>query len=191
LWAKLQPLLPAPKGRHGRNDRLFIGAICWMLRTGATWRDPPAEFGPWRTVCGRYTRWTRRSHWDKILELLKKMGFSDTHLIDSTTVKANKAAAGASGGQENHGIGRSRGGLTTKIYMTLDERGVPLAVAFTAGQTSDFARADELAETNPCTQLIADRSYDSDHFRNTLSAKGIMPIISGRGRRKNVFPPGP
>jgi transposase len=116
------------------------------------------------------------------------MGLSGTHLIDSTIVKAHKAAAGASGGQENHGIGRSRGGLTTKIHMTLDERGVPLAVAFTAGQTSDFARADELAEANPCTQLIADRGYDSDHFRNMLSAKGIRPIIPGRGRRKNAFP---
>jgi transposase len=118
----------------------------------------------------------------------KKLGFSDTHLIDSTIVKAHKAAAGASGGQEKHGIGRSRGCLTTKIHMTLDERGVPLAVDFAAGQISDFARADELAEANSCTQLLAGRGYDSDHFRNMLFAKGIRPIIPGRGRRKNAFP---
>lgn len=33
LWEKLQGLLPKPKGRHGTNDRLFLEAICWMLRT--------------------------------------------------------------------------------------------------------------------------------------------------------------
>jgi transposase len=72
LWETLVPLLPAPKGRHGRNDRLFIEAVCWILRTGAAWRDLPSEFGPWRTVHGRYSRWARRGHWDKIFELLKK-----------------------------------------------------------------------------------------------------------------------
>jgi transposase len=72
LWKILQPILPAPKGRHGRDDRNFIEAMCWILRTGAAWRDLPEEFGPWRTVHGRYTRWTRRGHWAKIFDFLKK-----------------------------------------------------------------------------------------------------------------------
>ncbi|MDR3117765.1 MAG: transposase [Puniceicoccales bacterium] len=75
LWEELQPLLPAPKGRHGHDDRLFIEAVSWMLRTGAAWRNLPAKFGPWRTVHGRYSRWARRGHWKKILELLKKNGY--------------------------------------------------------------------------------------------------------------------
>jgi transposase len=70
LWAELQPLLPAPKGRHGRDDRLFIEAVWWIERTGAPWRDMPKEFGPWQTVHGRFSRWDKKKHWDKIFALL-------------------------------------------------------------------------------------------------------------------------
>ena len=43
LWNKFEKLLPAPKGRHGNNDRLFLEAVCWIIRTGAPWRDLPAD----------------------------------------------------------------------------------------------------------------------------------------------------
>ena len=48
LWAKLKELLPKPKGRHGKDDRLFLEAVCWMLRTGAAWRDLPLDYGNWK-----------------------------------------------------------------------------------------------------------------------------------------------
>jgi transposase len=41
MWSRLEKLLPKPKGRHGKDERLFMEAICWMLRTGAAWRDLP------------------------------------------------------------------------------------------------------------------------------------------------------
>ena len=63
LWEKIKGLLPKPKGRHGQNDRLFIEAICWMLRAGAAWRNLPPEYGNWKTVYDRYNdpppkKWT-------------------------------------------------------------------------------------------------------------------------------------
>ncbi|HAT2140497.1 TPA: transposase [Legionella pneumophila] len=45
MWSRLEKLLPQPKGRHGEDDRLFMEAICWMLRTGAAWRDLPPDYG--------------------------------------------------------------------------------------------------------------------------------------------------
>ena len=72
IWEKLQPLLPKPKGRHGEDDRLFLEAVCWLIRTGAPWRDLPHEFGPWKTVYNRYNRWAKKGHLDKLLEFLKK-----------------------------------------------------------------------------------------------------------------------
>ena len=45
MWSRLKKLLPRPKGSHGHDDRLFMEAICWMLPTGAVWRDLPPTYG--------------------------------------------------------------------------------------------------------------------------------------------------
>ncbi|KTC98144.1 transposase [Legionella erythra] len=50
MWSRLEKLLPKPKGRHGEDDRLFMEAIGWMLRTGAAWRDLPPDYGNWKSV---------------------------------------------------------------------------------------------------------------------------------------------
>ena len=50
LWAKLKELLPKPKGRYGKKDRLFLEAVFWMLRTGAAWRDSPLDYGNSKSV---------------------------------------------------------------------------------------------------------------------------------------------
>jgi transposase len=72
MWERLKPLLPSPKGRHGHDDRLFLEGVCWIVRTGAPWRDLPAAYGKWQTVYGRYNRWIKRGHFNQILEILKK-----------------------------------------------------------------------------------------------------------------------
>jgi len=73
MWEKLAPLLPTPKGRHGKDDRMFLEALYLVIRTGALWRDLPSEFGPWKPVYNRYNNWVKKGHLDQILEALKKM----------------------------------------------------------------------------------------------------------------------
>jgi transposase len=72
LWDKLKELLPKPKGRHGNNDRLFIEAVFWIIRTGSPWRDMPSEYGSWKTTYNRFNNWVKKGHLDEILEVLKK-----------------------------------------------------------------------------------------------------------------------
>ena len=55
MWSKLEQLLPAAKGRHGENDRLFIEAVCWIIRTGAPWRDLPPDH-EWHMMDGSVIR---------------------------------------------------------------------------------------------------------------------------------------
>ena len=55
VWAILEPLLTAAKGRHGKDDRNFLEAVGWVVRTGKPWRDIPKEFGPWKTVYAKFS----------------------------------------------------------------------------------------------------------------------------------------
>ena len=72
MWNKLKKLLPAPKGRHGNDDRQFLEAACWIIRTGCPWRDLPQDLGHWKTQYNRFNRWSKLNHLDKILSALKK-----------------------------------------------------------------------------------------------------------------------
>lgn len=72
IWVQLHPLLPRGKGRPGKNDRQFLEAVCWIVRTGAPWRDMPSEFGPWKTVYNRYNNWVKQGHLEEILDFFKK-----------------------------------------------------------------------------------------------------------------------
>jgi transposase len=58
----------------------------------------------------------------------------EIQMIDSTSVRAHQQAATAKGGPD-HCLGRSRGGLTTKIYVVVDAQGLPIRLGLTAGQT--------------------------------------------------------
>jgi transposase len=73
-WSRIKPLLPVNNraGRPPKNHRLMIEGICWILRTGAPWRDLPAEFGPWQSVYYRLREWSKKGVWEQIWAVLKK-----------------------------------------------------------------------------------------------------------------------
>ncbi|MER7728403.1 transposase [Streptomyces sp. NPDC096323] len=71
-WAVLCPLLPvAMLGRPSVCQRKLINGIRWRVRTGAPWRDLPAEYGPWQTVYGLFRRWQRDGVWSSVLTRLQ------------------------------------------------------------------------------------------------------------------------
>ena len=105
-WTRLEPLLP-PKSRKGRpqkDHRLILDALLWLGKTGAPWRDLPGRFGPWRTVATRFYRWTRVGLWDRLLAELRHITDAaggidwDVHMVDGTSVRAHRCAAGGKGG---------------------------------------------------------------------------------------------
>ena len=72
-WALLEPLLPGRKGVWGgvaHDNRRFINAVCWILRTGAPWRDLPPSYGDWKNTHRRFCRWRDRGVWEALLEQL-------------------------------------------------------------------------------------------------------------------------
>lgn len=81
-------------------------------------------------------------------------------------------------------IGRTKGGLNTKLHAVTDAKGRPLKVFMTAGQVSDYTGAAALLGCLPAAEwMIADRGYDADWFRDALKDKEIRPCIPGRKSR--------
>lgn len=101
-WVALEALLP--KARTGRppkwSKRQLIDGIRWRTRTGAPWRDVPAEYGPWQTVYGLFRRWQRDGTWVRILAGLQARADAAGLVtwevsVDSTIMRAHQHAAGA------------------------------------------------------------------------------------------------
>ena len=84
-------------------------------------------------------------------------------------------------------MGRSRGGLTTKIHALVDAEGLPIALKLTEGQAHDGRSAtDMLASIKAGQILLADRAYDSDALRQDLASRGAWANVKPMPNRKNV-----
>jgi transposase len=102
-WALLTPVLPDVTPRRGgrwMDHRLFLNGVFWRTRTGAPWRDLPAQYGNWKTVYMRHRRWSADGTWAAILDRLRQgcdreEGAQWTVGVDSTIVRAHQHAAGA------------------------------------------------------------------------------------------------
>lgn len=98
-WAALAPLMPTNQpGARRVDDRRVLSGIVHMLRNGGRWQDCPACYGPATTIYNRYHRWSQRGIWAGMLAALADATPGGLHLIDSTTAKAHRSAAGGKGG---------------------------------------------------------------------------------------------
>jgi transposase len=86
-------------------------------------------------------------------------------------------------------MGRSRGGLTTKIHALVDAEGLPIVLKLTEGQAHDGRSADDmLSSLTAGNILLGDRAYDSDRLRQTLAERGAWANIKPMPNRKNIPP---
>ena len=100
-WAKLKDILPGKAtdcGVTATDNRQFLEAVLWIMRTGAPWRDLPEEYGRWHTVYMRFSRWAQKGVWHRIAATMTADPDFEWIAIDSTIVRAHQHAAGAKGG---------------------------------------------------------------------------------------------
>lgn len=95
-------------------------AVIWKFRTGAPWRDLPERFGDWKNPHKRFSRWAESGVWASLIKTLANDPENEYAMIDATIVRARQHSAGARKKGSNEAIGRSRGGLTTKIHAIVD-----------------------------------------------------------------------
>jgi transposase len=211
-WAGLEPLLPRPK-RPGRppkwSKRQLIDGIRWRVRTGAPWRDVPDCYGHWQSVYGLYRRWQRNGTWARILAALQgradALGLITWDVsVDSTIARAHQHAAGARKRPDlqveppdglgvvepdDHALGRSRGGWTTKLHLACEQGRTALSFVLTAGQRGDSPqfttvlgriRVPRPGGGRPRTRpdrVLADKAYSSTANRAYLRRRSITCVI--------------
>ena len=90
VWEKLAPHLPGQPGQWGgiaEDNRRFINAVFWILRTGAPWRDLPPDYGDWNNTNRRFCRWRDKGIWEKLLEVLIDEPNYEWLMIDASHCK--------------------------------------------------------------------------------------------------------
>ncbi len=161
-WALLADLFPPPKktGRPQTPPRTILNAVLWILHTGAQWRDLPDRYPKWQTVYYRFNEWRKTGLIDRLLKRLQlKLDAAgkidmDFWCIDATIVRASRAAAGARKGNlvpgepEEHALGRSQGGFSTKVHVVCDGRGNPIDACLTPGQTGEAKAFERLMNSS-------------------------------------------
>ncbi len=92
-WDRIAPLLPGKEGDRGvtaRDNRLFLEAVLWILRTGSPWRDLPLEFGHWHRVYVRYNRWSHKGHWERIFKALSQDTDFEYLMVDGSIIRVHQ-----------------------------------------------------------------------------------------------------
>ncbi|MFG2367987.1 IS5 family transposase [Streptomyces mirabilis] len=222
-WARLEPHLPRRVGRGGRwqSHRRVINGILFRQRTGLPWRDLPPRFGKWKTVHDRHRRWSADGTWERILHAVQADADAEGRInwsmasVDSTVCRAHQHAAGArrkaprkpskrtcpAHHRSDEALGRSRGGLSTKIHLAGEGGLRPLALLVTPGQWGDAPqlipvlervcvprRASGRPRTRP-DHVSGDKAYSSRRNRRYLRRRQIghsipEPVNQQANRRR-------
>lgn len=94
-WARIRDLLPGKAGDPGRtaaDNRRFVNAVLWVLRSGARWSDLPLRYGPYKSVHKRFTRWAAGAVWERVFAALTADRDNEYRMIDSSIVRAHAQA---------------------------------------------------------------------------------------------------
>ena len=160
-WSRPARTVPSSVIRHG---------IDWLPALAA--QGPPLE--P-RLAAARTLRRRNPSSTWRLLAMSHGKNPIPTPVSGSSPQK---------GGQAAQALGRSRGGFSTKIHVSVDGLGNPLRFILTGGQQHDITQAEELIAGYAGEHVLADQGYDAQEFRQHILELGMMPVIPPRSNRK-------
>lgn len=177
----------SPCGRPPRSHRRMVEGMIYRARVGCPWRDLPDVFGPWKSVYTRWRRWNQMGVWASVLQWMEPCVEGHLRHLDATHVKLHQDAANPAQGQCLQAMGRTRGGLNTKVTALVDGRGRAIQVRIDSGPRPDVEVAEEMVPpAGKC--LVADKGYDSDHLREHFRKQQVSTSIAPRITRKNRVP---
>lgn len=114
-WKRIEGLLPGridTVGRTAADNRLFVNAVLWVLRSGMRWQDLPERYGKYKSVHKRFSRWSAGGVWDGVFADLVKDRRNQYLMLDSTIVRAHQQAVTG----RKKGFGRGSGAFARWSY---------------------------------------------------------------------------
>ena len=151
-----------------------------MLRNACNWRGLPEEFGKWITVYQYFNRLSHAGFFDYLKSLFCSDPDAEVLFGDSTHIKAHQFAMNSPQSIEDQCIGKSRGGMNTKLHLLVDGLGKLAELLMTGGNVNDHKAAPELvAKARDCT-VVMDKGYDSKELRMQIREQGGEPCIPCR-----------
>ena len=185
--ARISPFFPLPHGAPRVDDRRVVSGVVYVIRNGLQWKDALKGLRPAQDAL-------------QSLHPLEPARRVRPHIRQARGGRVGTGAdydrfhpsQGAShGGQPSKKgvlsrcVGRTKGGLNSKLHVVCDEGGKPLVTLLSEGQMSDHKGARPMLGALPRAKtLIADRGYDSNFFRAALKAGGVEPRIPPTRSRK-------
>src|ERR1700745_1201301 len=168
---------------------IVLESILFVLTEGCSWRAIDRPEARWNSVYQYFRRWCQRGTLEKVLTQLETELPAGCHFVDTPHVKAHPDGSNPSGGQAAQAMGRTKGGLNTKIHALVNARAQALVIALSAGNDADISLVEELTECLPeGSTLIGDKAYDSSTLRQAAGAKGIKTCIPARSNRTTTVP---
>ena len=165
-----------------------LNGLWYVLRSGAAWRALPDVFGKWGAIHQYFNRLSHAGFFDWLHEKLVLGSDAEVVFGDSTCCKVHQHASGGQGHKQEC-IGKTRGGLNTKVHAVCDGLlRLAAKLVITAGNVSDFPAAPQLHASLRNCVVVEDKGFDSKAVRADLRSRGCEPCIPSR---KNTRRPEP
>ena len=185
---RFRKFLPDPGNAEKIDGRTVLSCVIWLIKNGRAWKEIPEKYGNFDTIRRRFARWSASGAFRKFFySIAAKAPKKSKAMLDSTTVKAHRTAASMACDSKPREIGRSVGGLTTKIHLLATTDKIPLDFSLTGGQAGDAPEGEKLVMDNSSNfkYLLADKAYDTDRIRNHLGKQCKIACIPPKSNRKS------
>lgn len=163
---------------------MVLRGILIVLSQGCKWRAIHSSEASWNSIYQYYRNWSRRGLWAKLFAIVEPKPKGRRRFLDATHIKVHRCASNPPGGQAGQALGRTKGGMNTKLHAVVDEAGQPVSLFLSPGNDADISHARTVLKNVPAAMVVADKGYDSDTFRQWLTERGIKPCIPPRRNRK-------
>ena len=132
----------------------------------------PKDFGPWQSVYTRFRRWTHSGLREKLHQQIAQAAFGEIRSMDCSHVKVHADGFNPGGGQQDQCMGKTKGGMNTKIAVVVDAIGRAVGLTLDKGNAADLVACRPVEAALYGKLVLADKGFDCSELRQRLVNTG-------------------